>query len=525
MHISKNAKRVVGAIVKLNWSINGKNKEDFFKKDTNVNYNLKLSEIIYPEIVDRFKQEGFLAESFINDFIENKKQTWINKLIQGDSLKVLESLLDIYEEKIDLIYIDPPFFSRKKHYYKIFIGDPKRSLKKLAYNDLWNKGLDSYLDFLYKRLYVMKKFLSPKGSIYVHLDHHASHYVKILLDELFGDENFRNEIIWHYPAASAQTKNFFVRSFDSIFFYSKGEDYIFNDNPHLYMDYSDRVTNALQKDEKGYFYYRGGSHNGKKLSRKVYIERKGVFPRDVWTEIPYIRANTMEYQGFSTQKPERLLKRIILASSNKDSIIADFFCGSGTSITVAEKLGRKWIGCDINWHSINIIKKRLLSLQNSNDILDWDKNYDKISRPFKIMYFDDIKKKQSIPSQFLKEGKHNPSKGALDRPKLEVKVNQKNNKIQVKIDNYNPSYTQMLREKVQNKFNSWKDYIDYISIDFDSPSNQFSPDWIDFRTPKKREITLNSGWYQPENKNSLNIEIKILDIFGSESNMIYKINL
>lgn len=512
-------------MVDLDWEGKNKSKEKIFNQTSNIDGTLNLSEIIQPKIAHTFRQEKFLNESLVEDFKGDYGEKWINTLIQGDSLRVLQCLLRDYKGKVDLIYIDPPFFSRKKHYYKIFIGAPKRSVKKIAYTDLWEKGLDSYLEFLYKRLYLMKKLLSERGSIYVHLDHHASHYVKIMLDEMFGKENFRNEIIWHYPAASAQTKSFFVRSFDSILFYSKNEEYIFNDNPHLYMEYSDRVKDNIQKDEKGYFYYRGGSHDGKKLRQKVYIKRKGVFPRNVWTEIPYIRANTMEYQGFSTQKPERLLKRIILASSNKDSIVADFFSGSGTTIAAAEKLGRRWIGCDVKWHSINIVKKRLLSLQNSNDLLNWDQNYNSSSRPFKIMYLDGKDKDKDISTQFLKDNVNRETIKSLDDPQLKLDIAMENNKVQVGIDNYIHSYEQILGDKIQKKVRSWKDYIDLISIDFNSIDGPFSPDWIDFRTPKKRKIAFQSGWYQPEDTDTLVIQVKTLDIFGVETQIKRKVTL
>ncbi len=146
------------------------------------------------------------------------------------------------------------------------------------------------------------------------------------------------KIIWAYPAASAKTRRFFIRSYDTILFYTKSDDFVFNDDPNIYMEYSNRVKNALKRDEHGIFYYRGGSHNGKKLSRKVYVKQERIFPRDVWNDIPYIRANIKEYQGFSTQKPERLLKRIILASINEGDLLADFFCGSGTTLSVAENL-------------------------------------------------------------------------------------------------------------------------------------------------------------------------------------------
>ena len=124
-------------------------------------------------------------------------------------------------------------------------------MDKIAYTDKWREGIDSYLNFLYERLVLMKELLAENGSIYVHLDWHISHYIKLIMDEIFGYENFRNELIWAYPAASVKTRRFFIRSYDTILFYTKSNDYIFNDNPKIYQEFSDRVKNALKKDDKG----------------------------------------------------------------------------------------------------------------------------------------------------------------------------------------------------------------------------------------------------------------------------------
>ncbi|MCJ7650028.1 MAG: site-specific DNA-methyltransferase, partial [Candidatus Lokiarchaeota archaeon] len=245
--------------------------------------------------------EDFHDISIMTSSID-KDDLWENMLIRGDNKLVMEGLIKSSLEKIDLIYIDPPFATGGNFNYKIQIGEEGDKEVVKSYSDKWKGGIDSYLNFLYERLLLMKLLLSEKGSIYLHLDWHVSHYVKIILDEIFGEANFRNEIIWVYPAASAQTRSFFIRYYDVILFYTKSDKYLFNDDPNIYMDYSDRVKNALKEDENGIFYYRGGSHNGKKLSQKVYIQQDGIFPRDFWHDIPYIRANTAEYQGFSTQK-------------------------------------------------------------------------------------------------------------------------------------------------------------------------------------------------------------------------------
>ncbi|MCK4480305.1 MAG: site-specific DNA-methyltransferase, partial [Candidatus Lokiarchaeota archaeon] len=248
------------------------------------------------------KESGILSEMneispfYIHDvFSFNRpsfklEEEWKNLLIWGENKAILKSLLKTFKNRINLIYIDPPFATGGEFNLKIQIGENKNYLDKIAYTDKWREGVDSYLNFLYERLVLMKELLAENGSIYVHLDWHISHYIKLIMDEIFGCENFRNEIIWAYPAASVKTRRFFIRSYDTILFYSISDDYVFNDNPKIYQEFSDRVKNALKKDDKGVFYYRGGSHNGKKLSRKVYIEKEGIFPRDVWNDIPYIRA-------------------------------------------------------------------------------------------------------------------------------------------------------------------------------------------------------------------------------------------
>jgi len=298
-----------------------KNKDKFEKSKTfktQIPSPLQILESINSSIINKFIPNSELIQK--NTEIIQKPQlkanNWNNLLIWGDNRDVTNSLIKKFSNNIKLIYIDPPFATGGDFKFKTLIGENDAFEINKAYSDTWKGGIDEYIDFLYERLVLMKELLAEDGSIYVHLDWHVSHYIKIVMDEIFGKENFRNEVIWAYPAASMRTRRFFIRSFDSILFYTKSSEYTFNDDPGIYMEYSDRVKFALKEDDKGMFYYRGGSHNGKKLSQKVYVTSKGIFPRDVWTDIPYIRANTLEYQGFSTQKPERLLRRIILASSN-----------------------------------------------------------------------------------------------------------------------------------------------------------------------------------------------------------------
>ncbi len=450
----------------------------------------------------------------------------------GDNESVMVSLLKDFSNKINLIYFDPPFATGGTFNFKIYIGGqdnsnkPKRWINKKAYSDAWKGGIIDYLNFMHERLFIMRELLSEEGSIYVHLDWHIGHYVKILMDEIFGVENFRNEIIWAYPAASVQTRRFFMRSFDVILFYTKSDKYVFNDNPNIYMEYSDRVKKALKKDEKGTYYHRGGSHDGKKLSQKVYIKNEGTFPRDVWNDIPYVRANTIEYQGFSTQKPERLLKRIILASTNENDIVVDFFCGSGTTLAVAEKLNRRWIGCDLTRHAIHITRKRLLDIKNGNDILKWKKIYDKNIRPFKIMSVKEDIEEDFISIEFLLEehGNYQELK-KLGKPSFQLNIRKEKKKVFIELTNYEIPYLDSISKEVVEKINTWSDWIDYFSVDFNKKSTIFNTQWVSYRTPKNRNIDLSAGPYLYEEAGTYNIAVKVVNILGTESVQVNEINI
>jgi DNA modification methylase len=453
--------------------------------------------------------------SFQNDL--NEVEKWSNLLICGENKLVLNTLLKKFKEKISLIYIDPPFATGGDFKLKVQIGENGNILNNIAYKDKWNKGIDTYLDFLYERLILMRELLTYNGSIYVHLDWHISHYIKLIMDEIFGYENFRNEIIWAYPAASVKTRRFFIRSYDTILFYSKSDDYTFNDNPNIYQEFSARVKNALKKDDKGTYYYRGGSHNGKKLSQKVYIEKEGIFPRDLWNDIPYIRANTLEYQGFSTQKPERLLSRIILASTNENELVADFFCGSGTTLAVAEKLRRRWIGCDSNNYAIHMVKKRIINLRESNDILKWKKKYQKDPCSFKILAIGERKDMDSIPEAFLRKKKNSDYKfDIIELPSFKVKIHQNAYNVEIELVDYNIPFRELISEQIRENITNFSDWIDYWAIDFESNDKGFKIMWYSYRTPRNRKLCLISNSYQYKEPGNHQIVIKTFDIFGFE---------
>ncbi|NVM43898.1 MAG: site-specific DNA-methyltransferase [Candidatus Lokiarchaeota archaeon] len=491
----------------LNWN----DKEKLRMSNTNKSQQVhpfNTKELLKYPIIDNFGSRTQLIKKRMEEYQKRKESSkgMINCLIQGDNKDIMNSLLPIYSKKIKLIYIDPPFGTGGDFESKVLIGEKNAFEVSKAYSDSWNGGIDAYIDFLYERLIIMKDLLAEDGSIYIHLDWHVSHYIKIIMDEIFGKENFKNEIIWAYPAASAKTRRFFIRSYDSILFYTKSKDYTFNDDPKIYMEYSDRVKFALKNDDKGTYYHRGGSHNGKKLSQKVYISNMGIFPRDVWTDLPYIRANTTEYQAFSTQKPERLLKRIILASSDKGDIVADFFCGTGTTLVVAEKLGRRWIGSDIGNHAINISRKRILDVWNSNDLINWDQKYDELPQPFRILRI-------------------NNDQPEIKKGKFEIRMIKERKKISIELADYFGLDLNLINDKLKIKIETFTDWIDSWAIDFYCQNDYFTTTWISYRTLKNRKLKLSSISYPYTTQGNYTIAVKVNDILGNETIQKYDVSI
>jgi len=269
-----------------------------------------------------------------------------NKLYWGDNLHVMRALPS---ESIDLIYIDPPFFSGKK--YNMIFQDRNEVI---TFEDIWEGGLPTYLVWLNARLVEMKRLLKPTGYIFVHLDWHAVHYVKTEMDKIFGYKNFVNEIIWHY-FMGGKSKDRFARKHDNILVYIK------SGKPKLKVEEHDRIlikkpSLGSHKDIKPILCKTCNGESG------IYLSK--VLMDDVW-DIPGVFNMSDEYLGYHTQKSEALLERIIKASSNEGDVVADFFCGGGTTPAVAQKLGRRWIACDISRIAIEVTKGRILRLLKS----------------------------------------------------------------------------------------------------------------------------------------------------------------
>lgn len=278
---------------------------------------------------------------------------WINKVFWGDNLQVMSHLLKEYRGKIDLIYIDPPFASDADYKKKIRVkgtdvtGD-SLSFEEKQYGDIWNN--DEYLQFIYERLTLMRELLSDYGTIFVHCDWRVCSYMRLIMDEVFGKDCFLNEIIWNYSGGRIG-KNFFGRKHDNIYWYAKQYGNQTFNYDAVRQEYA---ASTLARNK-----YKNNGSNERVLDYKP--NEDGKFPEDVWT-ISIINPFAKERLDYPTQKPERLIEDIIKAASNPGDLVFDCFMGSGTTQAVAMKLGRRFMGADINLGSIQTTTKRLLSI-------------------------------------------------------------------------------------------------------------------------------------------------------------------
>ena len=316
--------------------------------------------------------------------------SWMNRLVYGDNLLTMQALLagdpqtglPSLRGKVDLIYIDPPFDSKADYRTKVVlpgvdIQQKPTVVEQFAYADTWEEGTISYLKMIYKRLILMKELLSDTGTVYVHIDWHIDSYVKIMLDDIFGKDNFRDQIIWYYPGGIKAVPHYFPRKHDCIYCYSKTNNYVFNnqrkgieDNSLYsrwikYSEDGETITykNFPRTDKVKFDMYvkRFVSQNKREPKDEDVIYRfEGALVDDVWDDCPAVFRLLNEKTGYSTQKPASLLERIIKASSNEGDLVCDFFGGSGTTAAVAEKLGRRWITCDIGKPASLVMRKRFI---------------------------------------------------------------------------------------------------------------------------------------------------------------------
>jgi len=387
------------------------------KREVELVWNGKTNEVtntVLPfqtiELIDEPRdEEAIKNQRELFDFSGRQVADWTNKLIWGDNKLILSSLKngplrqEIEDQGgIKLIYIDPPFDVGADFSMNIEIGEDSLTkkpsvLEELAYRDTWGRGTDSFAAMIYERIKIMYELLAADGSIYVHCDYRVSPLIRSILDEIMGEASFRDEIIWSYSGWRRAETSQFSRKHDSIFFYSKSKDSIIfnqvfeswvsgkslreleqlkvfhetegdfvmeNGNKirlkELLATYLANRKQAVHSDDTGDFVWADGRKTVKRYLKDVLTEGKAV--DDVWN-IRALTTSSIERLGYDTQKPELLLERVVEASSNENDLIADFFVGSGTTLAVAEKLGRKWIGSDLGKFSIHTARKRMISVQ------------------------------------------------------------------------------------------------------------------------------------------------------------------
>ena len=339
----------------------------------NTRVGLQTNELVLPS-----KDQSGLFRGQTPEIPSLENDKWLNRLIYGDNQLAIQALLagdpasglPSLRGKVDLIYIDPPFDSKADYRTKITLPGANLNqrptvMEQFAYADTWEKGTVSYLEMLYSRLVLMRELLSDRGSIYVHIDWHVGAYVKVLLDDVFGKGNFRNEIVWKkYSGVKNRVKKRYTTQTDTLYWYSKSKKIIFNmqyramtqkyiDDEYKYFDENGRRYALLRG--------RGYQNNGGEAKRKYLDENQGAPITSLWDDDNLqLNTSSSERLGYATQKPEALLERIIKASSNEGDLVCDFFGGSGTTAAVAEKLGRRWITCDIGKPASLIMRKRFI---------------------------------------------------------------------------------------------------------------------------------------------------------------------
>jgi len=369
------------------------------------------------QTVETVNESAQQRQLTLDRLFAGQETEWRNRLIWGDKKYVLPSLLAEFAGQVNLIYIDPPFATGADFSFTTTIPDSDASLIKepsmieqKAYRDTWGRGLDSYLQWFYETAVLLRELLSENGCVYVHCDWHVNAGIRFILDEVFGSHGYINEIIWRRKQAAAWSSKQFGVTNDTIFLYAKGQNYMFNpqysredENTQKYIQerfvYNDGdgrkymkspLVNPLNRPNLKYVFHginpppTGWLYSKERLEewhaknelvmpkdsnsriyRKIYEDTyQGQIIQNIWNDIPIVNPMAIERVNYDTQKPEALLERIIKVSSNEGDIVLDCFCGSGTTAIVAEKLGRRWITCDLGRFAIHTTRKRLLSIEN-----------------------------------------------------------------------------------------------------------------------------------------------------------------
>lgn len=390
-----------------------------------------------------------------------------NMLIAGDNKAIMNSLLvnENMKEKINMIYIDPPFFSKADYDAVLTAGDAK--IKHKAYGDKWERGLSQYLTMITARLYLMKDLLAKDGLIWVHLDWHAAHYVKIILDHVFGEKNFVNEIVWTYKSGGSGKKHF-SKKHDTIFVYAKSSKYKF-------FPLQEKSYNRQLKPYR----FKGVKEYKDEIGWYTMVNMK-----DVWN-IDMVGRTSSERTGYATQKPEQLLERIIECCTEEGDICADFFCGSGTLPAVCAKMGRRFIGCDSGELAIESTIARLAKDNASFTVYN-------LKKPAKSNVVSNLQVTQE-PIEFSNKELLTISLSSIKERGLAKSVDEKNK--------------QVVKDVIKDDSISM---VMYWSIDYDYDGKVHRPDVIHIRHGKDLETC-----EQKIINERKPISVKIVDLFGN----------
>jgi site-specific DNA-methyltransferase (adenine-specific)/adenine-specific DNA-methyltransferase len=512
--------------------------------------NDRKTELVWEGKTDQVCNEvvPFVNSETIGSQGSNCEGNWVNKLILGDNKLILSSLKNgPLRQQIEdqgglkLIYIDPPFDVGADFSMDVEIGENKFTkkpniLEEIAYRDTWGKGADSFVSMIFERLVLMRDLLSESGSIYLHCDYRVTAIVRCAMDEIFGAKNHINEVIWCYTQGGRPQEGY-PNKHDTLHFYAKNIDAFTLNKDKIkiaYDLYSDKSSSAFTKtDQDGRKYYTKVV-NGKEYR---YYQDEGKNPYDWWSDIPKVTGRAAvavgsELVGYPTQKPEKLLNRIILSASEENDLVADFFCGSGTMAAVAEKQGRKWIAADLGKFAIHTTRKRMIGVQghlidNGKDYRSFevieargcgrDKNLTEIADA-EIVWEGDRFKVNLInfrvsSSISLEDAKNN----LLSGRKKTATVVVDNNLVRVSRLPDNSFFQTQLTHH-------WCDWIDYWSVDFDYGGREFKSHWQSFRTRKCRTLCLSSCDYQPNGTTSI-VAVKVIDVFCNEVSLTIPLTL
>jgi DNA modification methylase len=500
-----------------------------------------------------------------------------NRLYHGEAREVCTTLLDEFAGKINLIYIDPPFQTGSDFSYPERIGQDdqltaRSVIQNFAYRDDFDGGLAAYLSWFQDLMKISKALLHEHGSLYVHLDSHVVHLARFILDEIFGEKNFRAEIIWKRTTKLTNQRNYGLEH-DNILFYSKTNQFSFHQQfkpiatqtlieKYRYLELADHRVIMLTRPQ------RMGAHSvpsGRRFRcvpllsmnqdrpnlcyefrgftrmwgitqakmedlesngliyqarpdclpmRKSYLEEsKGAKCNSIWDDIPQVNSQSTQKVGYVHQKPEKLLERILLTSSEEGDLILDPCCGSGTTLAMANILNRHWLGIDLSWTAGRITQNRLMALPQC--------------RAFDFYG-------QSVSRSGEQETLHksrvlNIQTPAIQQSKIEpiLDIVASTNGLTVILELKYLAYVSgtQIQETVRNKCKLWSDYVNGWIIDWDYSHNYFQYDWSSYRTFRSRELSLVSDPHQYNGSGQYKIAVKVWDIFGEETISILDVNL